>query len=65
MQRQVEEWRSSHIIDERAKLILYQAFVDSASWRRRGVFCPGSPPVLRAEVPGVVAANDVELVHRV
>ena len=28
MQRQVEQWRSSQIDDERAKLILYQAFVD-------------------------------------
>ncbi len=28
MQRQVEQWRSSQISDERAKLILYAAFVD-------------------------------------
>ena len=28
MQRQVEEWRGSQISDERAKLILYEAFVD-------------------------------------
>jgi hypothetical protein len=28
MQRQVEQWRSSQITDERAKLILYEAFVD-------------------------------------
>lgn len=28
MQRQVEQWRSSQITDERAKLILYAAFVD-------------------------------------
>lgn len=30
MQRQVERWRSSQITDERAKLILYEAFVDGA-----------------------------------
>jgi hypothetical protein len=28
MQRQVEQWRSAQISDERAKLILYEAFVD-------------------------------------
>ena len=28
MQRQVEQWKSSQITDERAKLILYEAFVD-------------------------------------
>jgi hypothetical protein len=28
MQRQVEQWRGSQISDERAKLILYEAFVD-------------------------------------
>lgn len=28
MQRQVEQWRSSQITDERAKLILYAAFVE-------------------------------------
>jgi hypothetical protein len=28
MQRQVEQWRNSQISDERAKLILYEAFVD-------------------------------------
>jgi len=28
VQRQVERWRSSQITDERAKLILYAAFVD-------------------------------------
>lgn len=28
MQRQVEQWRSSQISDDRAKLILYEAFVD-------------------------------------
>jgi len=28
MRRQVEEWRQSQITDERAKLILYSAFVD-------------------------------------
>jgi len=28
MQRQVEQWRSSQITDERAKLILYEVFVD-------------------------------------
>ena len=28
MQRQVERWRSSQISDDRAKLILYSAFVD-------------------------------------
>jgi hypothetical protein len=28
MRRQVEEWRQAQITDERAKLILYSAFVD-------------------------------------
>ena len=28
MQRQVEQWRGSQISDERAKLVLYEAFVD-------------------------------------
>jgi hypothetical protein len=28
MRRQVEEWRQARITDERAKLILYAAFVD-------------------------------------
>lgn len=28
MRRQVEEWRQAQITDERAKLILYTAFVD-------------------------------------
>ena len=28
MQSQVKQWRSSQITDERAKLILYEAFVD-------------------------------------
>ena len=28
MQRQIETWRSSQISDERAKLILYEAFVE-------------------------------------
>ncbi|HYU47442.1 MAG TPA: hypothetical protein VEK84_14850 [Terriglobales bacterium] len=28
MRRQVEEWRRAQINDERAKLILYAAFVD-------------------------------------
>ena len=28
MRRQVEEWRQAQITDERAKLILYAAFVD-------------------------------------
>jgi len=28
MQRQVEQWHGSQITDERAKLILYEAFVD-------------------------------------
>jgi hypothetical protein len=28
MQRQVEQWRTSQITDHRAKLIMYEAFVD-------------------------------------
>ena len=39
MRRQVEEWRQAQITDERAKLILYSAFVDG-SWKRHGVFSP-------------------------
>jgi hypothetical protein len=31
MQRQVEQWRSSQITDERAKLILYEPFAVSPS----------------------------------
>ena len=38
MQRQVEQWRSPQISDERAKLILCAA-LSMASWRRREAFC--------------------------
>ena len=37
MQRQGEQWRSSQITDERAKLILYEAFVDGELEAPRGL----------------------------
>jgi hypothetical protein len=37
MQRQVEQWRNSQISDERAKLILYEAFVEGELEAPRGL----------------------------
>jgi len=53
MQHQVESWRQTQITDAQAKLIFYSAFVDGKL-----------SAVLRAGIPGVLAANDVELVER-
>ena len=39
MQRQVENWRETQIIDARAKLIFYSAFVE-ASWTLPRACCP-------------------------
>ncbi len=41
MRRQVEEWRQAQITDERAKLILYAAFVDGEQ-KRQERFSPKS-----------------------
>ena len=59
MQRQVEQWRSPQISDERAKLILGAAFVDGELEAPRSLL----PEVHRLYSSRVLGANDVELVE--
>lgn len=51
MQRQVEQWRSSQITDERAKLILYEAFVDGELEAPRSLLPEGHRLYFEPEYP--------------
>jgi len=61
MLRQVESWRETQITDAQAKLIFYPAFVEWQARRSEEPAARGSSIVLRAGIPRVLAANDVEL----
>lgn len=63
MQRQLEQWRNSLISDERAKLILYEAFVDGELEAPRSLLPDVHRLYFEPELSGVLTANDVELVE--
>ena len=65
MQRQVESWRQTQITDAQAKLIFYSAFVDGRLEAPKSLLPDAHRLYFEPEYPGVLAANDVELVERV
>src|SRR5439155_16067033 len=64
MQRQVEHWRQAQITDERAKLILYAAFVDGKLDAPRSLLPEVHRLYFEAAVRGVLGTHDVEFIQR-
>jgi len=60
MRKQVEAWQKCELTDVTAKVVIYEAFVEgqTGSAETSGAGC--ARPLLRTEVRGIPAANDLE-----
>ena len=60
MRKQVEAWQKSELTDVTAKVVIYEAFVEGSLEAPKHLARSVHDLVLRAEVRGIPAANDLE-----
>ena len=65
MRKQVEAWQRSELTDVTAKVVIYEAFVEGKLEAPKHLARTRARPLLRAEVRGIPAANDLESLQRV